>query len=91
MFCLNIRPCLHLNTSHFIMIWCRVTITYAFLRFMSKIYRKFPGSLKLAHLWGNYTQWFVVLIDRTGSFSGRELCGPLFQFLLSSVGYCVIC
>lgn len=67
-----------------------MTSTYAFLRFMSEIHRTFPGSLKLPHLWGNYTQWFVVLIDLTGSFLGRELCGPPFQFLLSGVGYCII-
>lgn len=63
-----------------------MTLTEAFLRFVSDVCRTFPGSGKLAHLWGNYTQWFVVLIDLTGSFSGRQLCGPPFQFLMSGVG-----
>lgn len=44
----------------------------AFLRFISDIRRTFPRSVKLAHLWGNYTQWFVVLIDPTAQFLGAR-------------------
>lgn len=70
----------------------------AFLRFLSDIHWTFPGSEKLAHLWGNYTQWFVVLIDLVAQFLGAQTvwsdfsappvrCGPwryLLTFLTSS-------
>ncbi len=45
---------------------------WTFLRFISDIHRTFPGSAELAHLRGNYTQWFVVLIDLIAQFVGAQ-------------------
>ena len=51
----------------------------ALLRFTPDIHRTFPGSSQLAHLWGNYTQRFVVLIDLLAQFLCVVL--PLSSFV----------
>ena len=54
----------------------------SYLRFISDIHRTFPGSEKLAHLRGNYTQWFVVLIDLEAQFLGVQTVWSVISALL---------
>lgn len=62
----------------------------AFLRFIFDMPGTFPGNEKLAHLWGNYAHWFVVLIDLVAQFLRAQTVWSVLSAPLSGVGCAVI-